>query len=252
MSRRFLLIGFFILFLGNLFAQDAQTLFRQGNRLYQQGQYTQAVQNYSKILKSGYESGALYFNLGNAYYKLDSLALARVNYERARRFLKNDRALQDNLKLLKMRLVDKIQTPPRLILSVWWNALLGLFSIKTLSWIVVGLFWLTLLLAGLRQYFLKRRRQERFKTFFITLLFIFIFLGLVLAQKIYRNETQKFAVVLKPKVTLFAEPNRNGTEVFILHSGTEVKINRSNGRWLEVMLIDGKTGWLERKFLEII
>ena len=102
---------FIIILLGILpvFASDdLQALFNEGNQYYQAGEYEKAIKNYRSIIEQGYASGPLYFNLGNAYYKLNQLGEARLCYERAAKFLRNDEALQENLKLLSLRLVDQI------------------------------------------------------------------------------------------------------------------------------------------------
>jgi uncharacterized protein YgiM (DUF1202 family) len=51
---------------------------------------------------------------------------------------------------------------------------------------------------------------------------------------------------------LLAEPKIGGTEVFVLHEGTKVKIERRTNEWLEIKLVDGKTGWLTKDNLEVI
>ena len=52
-------------------ADNAQALFASGNASYNKGQYKEALAAYQKIFDSGYESAALYFNMGNASYKTD-------------------------------------------------------------------------------------------------------------------------------------------------------------------------------------
>lgn len=252
MIRIILSIFIFILFLSHLYAEDEQALFMQGNQFYQQSKYEQAAQVYDSILVSGFESGALYFNLGNAWYKMGNLGMARINYERAAKFLKNDQALEENIELLKLQLVDKIQTPPRFVLYVWNDMLLELFSMKALSWVVVALLWIMLFIAAIRQFYLKRGKGDRLKALLLTSVILFVLISLLLSQKIFRAETQIFGVVLKPSVTLYAEPSSTGTEVFILHEGTKMKIRRRKENWLEIMLEDGKTGWIEKSYLEII
>jgi len=54
------------------------------DKLYQKGNYMQAVKGYEKLLKQG-ESAALYYNLGNSYYRLDNIPHAVLSYERAQR-----------------------------------------------------------------------------------------------------------------------------------------------------------------------
>ncbi len=245
----FILLGFTLIFGQN---QQIQALFQQGNQLYQKGSYREAAEKYQKILEQGYESGALYFNLGNVYYKLKQPGLSRLYYERARKFLKNDEALKTNMQLLRMRLVDKIASPPEFILSVWWKDVLNLFNFSILTWLVAVLLAVVLLIAAFYLYHIRRARGGRLKgilIFSIVIWFLFLF---ILGEKIYNDATEKFAVVMKPTVTLYAEPSTSGTEVFVLHEGTKVQVRRKNNDWMEIRLEDGKTGWLEMKNVQVI
>jgi len=247
-------IVFFALlcFAGATQADEWQSLFREGNSFYEQAEYEQAIQKYHQILRYGYSSGELYFNLGNAYYKLDKIGMARLNYERALTFLKNDEALNENMRMVKIRLIDQIQKPPQFILALWWNALLDFFSLSVLSVISVIFLWIFLGMAGLRLYFWRRNRLDRTRAFFTVSLVLFLISAFLLTQKIYQAETEEYAVIINPVVTVYAEPREGGTEIFVLHEGTRVKVERRNQEWLEIKLDDGKTGWLESKMLEII
>ena len=51
---------------------------------------------------------------------------------------------------------------------------------------------------------------------------------------------------------MVGEPTLTGQELFILHEGSKVKINRSLDGWYEISLADGKTGWIKADGLEII
>ena len=61
----------------------AQNGFDKGNALYQKGKYEQAVTAYESVLKTKEHSAELYFNLGNCYNKLNKVAPAIYNYEKA-------------------------------------------------------------------------------------------------------------------------------------------------------------------------
>jgi len=58
--------------------------------------------------------------------------------------------------------------------------------------------------------------------------------------------------VLDKKVSVFSEPGGGGTEVFIIHEGTRVRLKREVNNWYEITLADGKTGWCENQSLGII
>lgn len=65
------IVFYLIAFLG--FSQN-EALFELGNKLYNDGDYEGAILKYETILKDGKHSAELYFNLGNAHYKLDHIA----------------------------------------------------------------------------------------------------------------------------------------------------------------------------------
>jgi tetratricopeptide (TPR) repeat protein len=248
--KKFFLILILIFTTG--WAQDQTVLFKNGNQYYQQGDYQKAIDQYEQILEQGFESGALYFNLGNSYYKLNELGKARLNYERAAEFIQGDEALNENLRILKMRLVDQIEAPPQFFLDTWWNYILNLFSVRALIWIVAILFWVMIASLVFRIYHSTRGHITRGKALFVFSLVVFLIFALISAQKIYKLETEHFAVIMNPSVTLLAEPKIGGTEVFVLHEGTKVKIERRTNEWLEIKLVDGKTGWLTKDNLEVI
>lgn len=235
-----------------LAASNRAEEFQIGNERYQQGAYEEALQHYYQILSDGYESGALYFNIGNTYYKLDQLGKARLYYERAAKFMEGDESLTENINILRLRLVDQIEPPPQFFLSAWWQYAINFLPLNALIWIEVILLWLVLILLSIRIYYRSRGRGTRLSLPYHTALVIFIAATLICIQKIYNLETERHGVIMKPSVTLFAEPKQGGTEVFVLHEGTKVKIERQNQNWFEIRLEDGKTGWLEGDHFEII
>jgi len=232
-------------------ADQAKDMFNKANQLYQDGQFEAAIEKYEAILAANYQSGELYYNLANAYYKIGNIGKARLNYERSLLWLEGDEAVTQNLDLLKMRLVDQIEAPPKLFLTVWWNALLNLFNTNTLGIVVLILFWIVLIIAAVFLYFRKRGRIK-WKSLFVTTLIVWLFLLVIWINKIYLFETEKYGVILASTITVHAEPADNTTELFVLHEGTKVKVQRASGGWYEIRLADGKTGWLDKDVIEII
>ena len=97
-------------------AQDARTLFDEGNTLYLQQRYPEAIALYEAVLKGGLESGELQFNLGNAYFKSGRLAPAILAFERAHSLMPNDDDVVFNLQYANLRVVDKIDPVPQLFI----------------------------------------------------------------------------------------------------------------------------------------
>ena len=103
----------FLLFSWNLYALPGQEypekLFAQGNSEYQKGDYESAERYYSQILNSGFDSGPLYYNLGNACFKQKRLGDAIYYWEKAKQKLPADREIQENLELANLLIVDRIE-----------------------------------------------------------------------------------------------------------------------------------------------
>ena len=89
-------------------AQTPQTLMQQGNDAYTKGDFAAAVQAYNAVLDAGYQSADLYYNLGNAHYRLEEYGFSILNYERALRLKPNFRDAKENLDLVNSKTEDKI------------------------------------------------------------------------------------------------------------------------------------------------
>ena len=64
--------------------------FDQANRLYEQGKYADAIVAYRGLLGQKQSSAALYFNLGNAFFKSGNTGEAIINYRLAQRLAPRD------------------------------------------------------------------------------------------------------------------------------------------------------------------
>ena len=63
----------------------ANPQFEEANKLYSEKNYVEALDNYLQIMESGEVSANLYYNIGNCYYKLDSLNKAILFYEKSKK-----------------------------------------------------------------------------------------------------------------------------------------------------------------------
>ena len=250
MSRLIILVtfGWIILCPVSASAEQAGTLFALANKAYADGKYQQAVELYEQILQKRLASGEVYFNLGNAYYKLNQIGKAILYYEKAEVYLSGDEALEQNLKIARLKIVDKIEPLPILFLTEWWNTAINAFAFTTIAWLSFGFFGLTLFWLAI--YLLVNRR------IFVRLAWIaaavFIIMLVMFIGKIYQFESSQYGIIFADKISVVGEPTLTGQELFILHEGTKVKINRSLDGWYEISLADGKTGWIKADALEII
>ena len=88
--------------------QSAQEEFFEANRAYKNDQFQKAVDGYLKLIENGFENGHIYYNLGNAYYRIGDLGRAILFFERARLLIPRDDDLIFNLSHARNQTVDAI------------------------------------------------------------------------------------------------------------------------------------------------
>jgi len=232
--------------------QSPQHLFEQANQAYQNQDFQTALGLYQEIEKQNLESGELYFNLGNVYYRLNAPGMSRLYYEKAAQLLPGDEAVQTNIGLLKSRLADQIQETPGFFLDQWLSRLLHFQPINRLLWLF-ALLWAALTLTWLWHLYQTKFRQGNGLRG--TVLSLSVITGLVLllvSARLIADHNRREAVVMAVSVTVKTAPGTPSTEAFVLHEGTKVSILRRQNQWLEIRLEDGKTGWLPEEHVKNI
>jgi len=79
---------------------------QEANKAYTERNFQQAIKDYEALLHQG-RSVALYYNLGNAYYRTDNITQAILNYERALRLSPGNSDIRFNLQLARSKTIDK-------------------------------------------------------------------------------------------------------------------------------------------------
>ena len=227
--------------------------YQEGNRLYQEGDYGAALASYLRVVEAGFEGGEVYYNIGNAYFKSGDLPRSILFYERARRLLPGDENVRANLDLARSLTVDDVQPLPRfwLLNAVeWWVNLLPrtLLMIIVASMYVGAAFGLILLIT-------KREHPLAVWGGWLALAAgaVFLVLSLNLAARELGLGRAEEAIVLQPEVDVMSAPSEDRTlALFKVHEGTKVRVDRRSEEWAEVVLEDGKVGWVRVGVLETI
>ena len=240
--------AYVILFMMMVVAEVSATtdsLYQKANSFYQKGEYETALNVYRDIVDTGFESSDLYYNMGNAAYRSNSIGYAVLYYEKA---LKLDPSHEDalhNLGFISRYRVDTFEQVPELFFRSWTDALVK--SLSEQVWSILTIILFSIILVNLLIYLFSHRlfiKKTGFVTAVIGMVLFIISLSSALAQ--HRNIIRPDAgIILSPSVVVKSSPSDTGTELFILHEGTRVRVNEKVSGWRNIRVIDGREGWIQ-------
>lgn len=236
-----LALGLFTLGLGH--AQD-QGLFAEATQHYNQGEYPQALANYTQILENGEHSAALYFNMGNCHYKMGNIGPSIYFYEKALLLAPMDREILNNLAYAQNMRLDAIQEMPKGELAELYEKTVSRLTYDQWAYVAVVLIML-FVLSYLCYYFLRPANQKR-----MALVSGLLALGLCALSLVFAVlERQRFnkddpAIVYAKEARVSSEPNAGSGTLFTLHEGSKVQVLEALGDWEKIQLADGQTGWI--------
>lgn len=215
-----------------------------GNQRYEQGNYRGAVEAYRQALDAGFASGALYLNMGNAYYRLDELGQAVRFYERARRYLPDDPVLSHNLAIVQERLADRFTPVPVPGWQHTWQ--------RVVAWGAGPFFWPGLILYTLALALLAHRIATRTRRpWHRRALTGSLLLGLVLLAVAFSVSLapamERQAVVVAEETALRDQPLEGAQSELFVHEGALLDVLGMENEWLQVRLPNGVTGWVARE-----
>jgi tetratricopeptide (TPR) repeat protein len=230
----------------------AQSVIEQANAAYAAQDFRQAAQSYETVLDENGPSATIYYNLGNAYYRLNQLAPALLNYERALLLEPGNRDIRFNLEIARLKTVDKIEPVGEFFLAQGFNALKNRYGTNT--WSTLALIGFLLLIACLFLFFFSRRIALKKTGFYAGLLFlVFCLSANIFAYNQKKTLTHHTtAIIFSPTTTIKSAPDNSGTDLFILHEGTKVQVTNQLGEWNEIETADGNVGWIQSGEIEII
>lgn len=226
---------------------ECPKLFIQGINHYHEGDYTAAISAFLKIVDTGVENGKLYYNLGNAYLKNDEVGHAILWYERALKMIPNDPDLTFNYEYALSLTKDEKPVKDISLMGIFffWKQWLSRSAIQWISILLNGFFWLTLILYG----FFRKAIIKNIS--FVVLFFMIIFTGTMI-YNYYENQYIRKGIVLPEKVSVRSGFTEDSTELFVLHAGAKVTIQKDSKAYYRIFYSEGKIGWVKQSEIGVI
>lgn len=236
--KRFILIICFSFGWG----QSPDSLYQLGNRYYEAEQFQQAANTYERLSRQVVHED-LYLNLGNAYFRMGELGHAIWAYEKGYDLSPRNGDLNYNLNFVRAQVRDRILPPDDFIFVAVYRAIVEKLTILDLMTLCGFLFM------GLGAVYVIRINgliAERFGGIINgVLLILIISTGWIMLDKYWDVSDDHEAIVIASAVDVRSSPIERGENVvFRIHEGTKVDINTTQAGWYEVILLDGKKGWI--------
>ena len=219
---------------------------------YKRGNYPQAIADYKSLLKKT-PSAEVYYNLGNAYFRSDSIPQAILAYERAALINPGNSYIRFNLQFARGKTIDKVAEPDEMFFISWFRSAANLATVD--GWATMVLFSAALLGCCILLYFFSSRILVRKVGFGCAIAFAILFVLTNIFALYQKNAltNKEGAIIMAPAANLKKTPIRSGADEAVLHEGTRVDIaDRSIKGWLGVKLADGREGWIEENTVEEI
>lgn len=213
--------------------------FKSGLDRYQSGAYPEAAREFAQLAASGFESAAVYYNLGNSWVKAGEVGKAAWAYERAHLLDPRDEDIRFNRALLRTALGDA----PRQDVDVLDPVRELLEKVRT-SEIELALQIVTVLLTlWMLGFAYARPLRALFGTLFWLTLVVSSAVGLA-AWIRWSDVRYPAAVVQEKEVFVRYGPGVTNSRAYPLKQGALLRIEKRSGDWYLVRLTSGQAGWI--------
>lgn len=221
--------------------------FMDGTEAYRQGDWPAAIAAFDSLAQSGVNNGKLFYNLGNAYLKNDDLGHALLWYERALKYIPNDPDLRFNYDYALTLTKDERQekSSPLLRILFFWKYQLSPSTVRWMAILLNAALWTALSVLAIR----KKRllRPSTIPIAAVTLLF-----SATAAFNYLEAARIRHAVILPQQVAVRSGFSDSATQLFVLHAGTKVRVERQSETHLLIRYAEDKIGWVKRADAGII
>ncbi|MEM6804338.1 MAG: tetratricopeptide repeat protein [Bacteroidota bacterium] len=224
-----------LLFQASLQADSLDEQFVKANTAYENKAYEEAIQAYDKILDEGKASAYLYYNLGNAHYKMGNVAESILNYERALRINPRYEDAAYNLKMANLKVIDNIDPLPQLMFISWADNFYKGLSSQQWAYVSIVLFWLAFFAAA-AFLLVNNSMVKRIGFFGGIVLLLFGLIGTALSfQRQDAELNTEFGIISQSTAYIKNAPNGD-QDLLVLHEGAKVEIMEKSGNWSKVYI----------------
>jgi tetratricopeptide (TPR) repeat protein len=217
-------------------AAQAETAFTKANADYAAGHFQEAIKGYEALVQGHHWSASVFYDLGNAYFRVGDPGRAILNYERALALQPANPEAQANLRLVRdqARALELAQS--------WPEEHLAFLTANQYAILAAVAFWgFAVILGGL---IFARRRS-------VVWIFALVFLCAIVADSVFAiaafengSGGRDLAIVTAEKIQARLATAENAGTVLVLPPGSEIRILSTRGPWSYAVLPNDLRGWI--------
>jgi len=240
-----------LVFFSNVFSKDFDENFYKANNYYNNSKYLESINIYESILAEGWESSNLYYNLGNSYFRQNQIGQSIWAYNKALKMDPRNEDLIKNLSIAEAKIKDRIILPDEFYFVKVYGNFKSRYTLK--EWLLAGgiivLFTVVSFLISEFQILNNWKIVRVVKV----LMLLTVMIHLVTLDKFFDDNDDKLGIIIDNQVKAYSGPFYGDNSIlFNINEGIEIKINQSQKNWTEIILLDGKRGWITSNKIRLL
>ena len=209
--------------------------FGKANQAYAEGRFEEAATGYENLIRSGNWNADLFYDLGNARYRLGDFGQAILNFERALALDPRHAEADANLRLAR----DEGRALE--LRRDWIERYAGMATVKQSTIAAAIALWFALFITA--HLFFSRRSAGRIA---VIVLSVIVCGASIFAIFTLENGARgdALAIVTGKDVEARLATADNAKSVLVLPAGSEIKILSERGDWVYAALPNDQRGWI--------
>lgn len=241
--KKIFFILFFSLLSNSVLGITPAELATRAEAAYIRGDFPKAQQDWKELTEIGFVNGSIFNNMGSAYWREGKVGLARLNFLKALNLSPRDGGIRANLEYIQNPgpVEEAAASPRRLLQRIPYYK----FNLNFYEALGLAAFSGLLVFGAL----VLRRWRGGGVWRWVTLVFLipWIWGNLQLGRNLYASRITRPAILIVPESELLAHPVLGGPTVTRLPEGSELRLIKKQGDFIQVETVEGQKGWLPRQ-----
>lgn len=232
------------------FAQnkDFDAQWSAANQAYEQKNYEQAATIYQELVNGGHASPAVFYNLGNAYFRLNENPKAIYYYAKTIHLVPNNTLARENLLVAQSKIQNPITELKPVFFVSWWYGITSFLGVNFLA--VLAILFFVGILIVLFLHFSGKRNISYLGRWVAAISAIWVVFLLLYLSALQQKNTLH-AVVMAADQPFYESAEQNASQINV-PAGTLLVVEVKNKNQLQVRLPNGAKGWMNHENLKIV